>query len=454
MLDQLLVNLVGMDHDSMLAVVSLFVIGMALDIAAYDAVLKEVYEKTLQVLLNSRTVTRNRFKSETGSWEGRTVRYPLNVGRNQGVMATSENGKLPDAGNQVYVEHKIPIRYNHGRIQLSIQTIKHSRSNKGAFKRALDQEMQGLVRDLSNDLNRQMFGWGKGVLALLNGDPGTTTTLTLDAPGGVAGSLHGNRFFNVGMNVTFHNPADDTIRAGGARTITAVSADGTQATINAAADAALADNDWVVRAAKPTTTAIADTAINNETMGLLGLVDDADFVNILHNVNRTTYPIFKSVNIASVGPLSADIIQRGIDIADQIGEGQVQFMICHHSVRRAYLTLMEADRRYATSSDLKKPDVGTQVAKLKEITFGDIPMFVDKDAPYGTLFGIDPTPFTRWVECEGEWADDDGTVLLRLTDVDAYEARYRIFENYSCDRPASCVRWDGITANAVVAHIV
>lgn len=426
---------------------------MALDISAYDAVLKEVYEKPLQVLLNSRTVTRNRFKKETGSWEGRHVRYPLNLGRNQGVMATTENGKLPDAGNQVYVETRIPMKYNHGRIQLSIQTIKHSRSNKGAFKRALDQEMQGLVRDLGNDLNRQMYGWGKGVLALVNGDPGTTTTLTLDAPGGVAGSVHGNRFLNVGMNVTFHNPSDDTPRAGGARTITAVSADGLTATI-AAADAAVADNDWVVRAAKPTSTAIGDTAVNNEAMGLLGLVDDGDYVETLHNVSRTTYPIFKSVNIASVGPLSADILQRGMDIADQIGEGQVQFLLCHHSVRRAYLTLMEADRRYATRSDLSAPDAGTKVAKLKEITFGDIPLYVDKDAPYGTMFGIDPVSFTRWVEVEGEWGDDDGTVLLRLTDVDAYEARYRVFENYSCDRPASCVRWDGITANAVVAHIV
>lgn len=426
---------------------------MALDIAAFDAVLKEVYEKPLQLLLNSKTVTRNRFKKETGSWEGRHVRYPLNVGRNQGVMATSENGHLPDAGQQAYVETRIPIRYNHGRIQLSIQTIKHSRSNKGAFKRALDQEMQGLVRDLGNDLNRQMFGWGKGVLALVNTDPGTTTTLTLDAPGGIAGSVHGNRFFNVGMNVTFHNPADDTIRAGGARTITAVSADGNSCTVNAAIDAAVADNDWVIRAAKPTTSAIGNTAINNECMGLLGLVDDGDFVVTLHNVSRTTYPIFKSVNIASVGPLSADILQRGIDVADQIGEGQVQFLLCHHSVRRAYLTLMEADRRYATRGDLQAPDAGTKVAKLKEITFGDIPLFVDKDAPFGTLFGIDPTSFTRWVEVEGEWADDDGTVLLRLTDVDAYEARYRIFENYSVDRPAACVRWDGITANAVVAHI-
>lgn len=425
----------------------------ALDISAYDAALKEVYEKTIIALLNSRAMTRNRFKKESGSWEGRKVRYPLNVGRNQGVMATSENGKLPDGGNQQYVEHQIPIKYNHGRIQLSIQVIKHSRSNKGAFKRAMDQEMSGLVRDLGNDLNRQMFGWGKGVLALVNGDPGTTTTITVDAPGGVAGATHGNRFINKNMNVTFHNPADDTIRAGGARTVTAVAADGLSFTINAAADAAVADNDWIVRAAKPGTTTIADTAINNEAMGLLGLVDDGDFVTTLHNVSRTTYPIFKSVNIASVGPLSGDVLQRGIDVADQVGEGSVQFFLCHHSVRRAYLTLMDADRRYATRSDLSSPDAGTKVAKLKDITFGDLPFYVDKDAPYGTLFGIDPTHFTRWVEVEGEWADDDGTILLRLTDVDAYEARYRVFDNFSLDRPASCVRWDGITANVVVAHI-
>lgn len=425
---------------------------MGLDISAYDAALKEVYEKTIIVLLNSRTVTRNRFKKETGSWEGRVVRYPLNVGRNQGTMFTSENGTLPDAGNQEYVEHQIPIRYAHGRIQLSIQVIKHSRSNKGAFKRAMDQEMQGVVRDLSNKLNRAMFGYGSGVLALLNGDPGTGTTLTVDAPGGVAGATNGARWLQKNMYVHIINPSGPAIRSGTARKITAVAADGTNVTIDAAADASYADNDYVVQAAKPGTTTLADTSMNKESMGLLGLVDDGDYVSVLHNVNRSNFPIFNSVNIGSVGPLSADILQRGLDVADQVGEGMVQWFTCHHSVRRAYLTLMEADRRYS-GGDLRKPDAGTAAAKMKDITFGDLPWYVDKDAPYGTLFGIDPMHFTRWSEVEGEWADDDGTILLRLTDVDAYEARYRVFENFSLDRPASCVRWDGITANIVVAHI-
>lgn len=426
---------------------------MALDISAYDAALKEVYEKTIIVLLNSRTVTRNRFKKETGSWEGRVVRYPLNVGRNQGTMFTSENGTLPDAGNQTYVEHQVPIRYAHGRIQLSIQVIKHSRSNKGAFKRAMDQEMQGVVRDLSNKLNRVMFGWGLGVVALVNeATPSGNTTLIVDAPGGVAGATNGARWLQVGMKIHFVNPGTGLLRSGAARNITAVATDGTNVTVDSAPDASVADNDYIVQAAKLSTAALADTSYNKESMGLLGLVDDGDFVTTLHNVNRTTYPIFSSVNIPAVGPLSADILQRGLDVADQVGEGAVQWFACHHSVRRAYLTLTEADRRYS-GGDLRTPDAGTAAAKMKDITFGDMPWYVDKDCPYNTLFGIDPMHFTRWSEVEGEWADDDGTILLRLVDVDAYEARYRVFENFSLDRPASCVRWDGITSNIVVAHI-
>jgi hypothetical protein len=431
--------------------------GMALDLAAFDAVLKEVYEKTIIPLLNSRTRTRNMFKKETGSWEGRYVRYPLNVSRNQGVMFTTENGTLPVAGQQGYVETRIPIRYAHGRIQLSIQTIKHSRTSKGAFKRAMDQEMLGLVRDLSNDLNRAMFGSGKGTLALVNeATPTGDATLILDSPGGVPGATHGNRFLNPGMWIAFINPSNGALRSSGAspgRQVMAVSTDGTNVTLSSAPPTGTADNDLVVKIASGVSSlVVTDTAYNQESNGLLALIDDGTYVDTLNNVSRTTYPIFKSTVISNVGPLSADVLQRGLDVADQLGEGNITAFICHHSVRRAYLTLMEVDRRYA-GGDLLSPDAGTKAAKMKDVTFGTIPWYVDKDAPYGILFAVDFTTATRWVEVEGEWADDDGTILLRLTNQDAYEARYRVFENYSLDRPASCVRWEGITANVIVAHV-
>lgn len=427
---------------------------MPLDISAYDAALKDVYEKTIIDILNSKTVMLDMFQKETGMWEGRQIVYPLNLSRNQGVMATTENGTLPDAGQQGYQKTIIPIKFQHGRIQLSIQVIKASKTSKGAFKRAMDQEMKGLIRDLSSDRNRQMFGYGKGILCWCNGDPGVGVTVTVDNPGGAISATNGDRFIRSGMNIAFINPATGAIRGGGARTVatTALAADGTSFTITAAADASVADNDYIVRAAKATTAVVGDTAYANEPMGALGLFDDSTYLDVLNNITRSTTPVFKTTVFATVGPLSGDIIQRGLDVADQAGEGEIKHFVAHHSVRRAYLTLMEADRRYS-GGDLKSPDAGTNAAKQKEVTFGDIPWRVDKNCPYGMLFGIDPSYLTRWVEVEGEWADDDGTILLRLQDKDAYEARYRIFDNYSNDRPAASVRWDGITATVVVVNV-
>lgn len=427
---------------------------MALDIAAYDAVLKEVYEKTIIDLMNSRTVTLDLFSKDNGNWEGREVTYPLNLNRNQGVMFTSENGTLPDAGSQQYAQVKVPIRFCHARIQLSIQVIKASKTSKGAFKRAMDQEMKGVVRDLTNDRNRAMMGWGLGVLAVVNGTPAAAaTTIEVKAPGGVTGTTNANRFLQINQNIAFVSTGG-SLRSDGARTISAVNTDGTDITINALANpTAVVNGDYIVRAAKSTTAVIGDTAYNKEVTGLLALIDDGTYAGTVNNISRTTYPIFSSQVFASVGALSADIIQRGIDISDQLGSGQIKCYICHHSVRRAYLTMMDADRRYM-GSDLKSPDMGTVAAKLKDITFGDIPWKVDKDAPYGMLFGVDPSSATRYVEVEGEWADDDGTILLRLTDKDAYEARYRIFDNFALDVPASCYRLDGITATVVTAHVI
>jgi hypothetical protein len=308
------------------------------------------------------------------------------------------------------------------------------------------------VRDLATDRNRAMFGWGQGTLALINAaDPDASATVAVDAPGGVAGSVNGPRFLQPGMVCAFINPTGPAIRAG-IRTISSINTANQTVTFDSAVGTAVADNDRIVRAASTAITLITDTSHGQEFMGLLGLVDDATYVTTLHNVSRTTYPIFGSHVIASVGALSADILQRGIDIAEQRGEGEISNLICHHSVRRAYLALMEADRRYI-GAQLRRPDVGTVAAKLGDVTYGEIPMIVDKDCPYGTLFGVDPSTFTRWVECEGEWADDDGTILLRLVNQDAYEARYRIFDNFSVDRPNSCFRLDGITATVVAIHI-
>jgi hypothetical protein len=286
----------------------------------------------------------------------------------------------------------------------------------------------------------------------LNGSITTTTTIAVDSPGGVAGSLGGTRFIRKGMTLASINATSGTFNQALGGLVTAVSATGTSFTVTSALSATDLDNNWVVKSAIAAPTTLADTSYNKEPMGLLGLVDDGTYLWTLSGLSRTTYPQLKSRVQSSVGALSLDAIQLNFDIADQLGDAEIDTLACHHSVRRAYLALLEADRRY-TAGDLKKPDGGTVAAKKRSsrsyVTFGDVNIIEDKYAPYGMLFGLDSRYFKKYVQIKGEWANESGAILRQVTGQDVWTAFYRLWENYHCSRPNTCFRMDGITSNAV-----
>jgi hypothetical protein len=433
---------------------------MAMNLTNFDAVLKDVYGPRIEEQLSILNVLTDWIdENDSAEWTGRQVIYPIHVSRNQGVGASTEGAKLPPAGQQGYATVKIPEKFNYGRIELTGQVIKSSLNNKGAFDRAMSTEIKGLVRDLANDRERQFFGAGDGVLCLANGAQTSTsnTTWMVDSPFGVTPTTNGTRFLNtnmvlasvgtsgttVGMTFTVGNTLSTT---GGYFVSSAVTATTT-----------LSDNVRLVRA-NSDVAAGSTNNLNNEVTGLLGIIDDGTYVNTFHNVNRTDYPIFKSTVISSVGQISLDVIQRGIDSADELGGGnfgQEGVFFCHYSVRREYLKLLEADRRYS-GGDLKSPDGGTKQAALKkggQITYGDRPWIVAKHCPYGTLFGMSKGSVTRYVHVRGEWADEDERIFRNVAGYDKWEAFYRIFDELHSDRPNECFRLDGITATVQIAHI-
>lgn len=427
------------------------------DTSTHDEILMTVYEGGIRELIPNRFPMLQLFEErDAKEWGGRIVEHPAHVGRNQGVGAYAEMGAPPQAGRQQSARVQIPMRFLGGRIQLSTQVIKATEGPRQAFESAMDFEMRGLVRDLRNDMARMIWSDGRGVLALVNGDPGTGTSVTVDSPGGVAGATNGARFLNPNQLIAFVAPATGALVASSDETITAVPAAGTSITIGSAAAAAIADNDYIVRANKAALTDVSDTNYAKEPMGLLGLVDDGTYVATLHGVNRTTYPAYQSSVIGSVGALSADVIQRGIDLADQRGDGDIDRMAMHHSVRRAYMSLTDEGRRYM-GTDLSRPDAGTVAAKKKALTFGGIEMMVDKYAPFGHLFGFDSSTFFRYTEVAGEWMDEDGAILQRLgtgsSFIDGFEAFYRRWENWDCERPNANFRLSGITATVAVVHL-
>lgn len=425
------------------------------DTAVFDDVLKVVYGPGIAELIPTKHPALDMFaEGDSSAWGGKYVEYPVNVARSEGAGYASEGGLLPSAGREKYADMRIGCRFQYGRITVTAQVLKQSQGNKNAFAAAMEREMAGVIKTMAADRGRAIMHDGREILALVNGNA-TSATQTVDSPGGVAGSVNGSRFIRPGMIVGCINPATQDVRASTVATIQSVTANGNQVVLDASKT--WVDNDYIVRFTTTTATSVTDTSYGKGIMGLLGLIDDGTYVATLHNINRTTYPMFASKVITSVGPLSADVFQRGIDVAEEVGDGDVSDFIMHHSVRRAYLALMDADRRYS-GGDLNKPDAGTAAArKGGRVTFGGIPITEEKYSPYGIVFGVDKSGFKRWSLVNGEWADEDGAVLCRVgtgsSAADQFEAFYRIWDNFSNDYPNRSFRLDGVTATVVVVQV-
>lgn len=426
---------------------------MAQDTAAYDTVLKNYYEGGIRDLIPTKVPALEMFERlNANEWGGRFVEYPIRVGRNEGTGYASELGTLPAAGRQQYADVRIQMRYGYGRATFSKQVMQASQGAKAAFAPAMRSEMDGLVKDIANNRGRLIFGDGRGILALENGT--SAAALPVDSPGNVAGATNGGRFFNAGMIVALVVPATGALRSGSVQTVLSVNSTGTTVTLDG--DPTGTDNDYIVRCAQTDTTNVSDTSYAKEPVGLLGLVDDGTYLTTLSNINRTTYPQFSSNVIATVGALSADVFQRGIDIADQVGDGDVTDLWMHHSVRRAYINVDTDMRRYM-GQDLSKMDLGTQAAKREKLYFGGIPISVDRYCPYGMIFGVDRSGLRRYVEIEGQWMDDDGSVLRPVgtgaTLTDSWECVYRYWDNFHNEYPNRSFRLDGVSAVVTVAHV-
>ena len=422
------------------------------DVAAFDAVLKDNYAGPIRNQLNEKTRLLDFFTKgdiKQYPFEGRQVIIPLRKSRNTGVKATAESGLLPTAGKQGYSIMKVPIKHLHGRIELTIQVMKQARSDKGSFARAMESEQSGLIEDLSRQRNRILAGFGKGTVGVVSSVAGAV--LTIKNPGGIAGTTNVLRFLagQVGGYVAVHSGDSSTVR--GVEAISSVDlTNGTITLANAVAGAAA--NDVITLGATDGST--DEGSYNAEPMGILGIVDSTTYVSSFHNIDRSddANAFFRSTIFGSVGVISPDLMQRAIDNAEERSGEVFDGWVSHSSVRREYLKMTEADRRYSGNAPANL-DAGTQAGAHKaDAVFATLPIRIDKDFAYGTLVGVNKQYLLWLPETEGEWADEDGSVLGRTKDKDTYEARYRVFENFTTVKGNAHVRLDAITAN-VTANV-
>lgn len=424
------------------------------DTQVLDGIYKEFYEDFVAEQVNNRTPLKDLWRFEEMPYGGREVVYAAKVGRNVSPFPTGEGSAFADAGSQKHVQVRVTAKKLMARIELTREALADSARSEFAFKNARRDEMDGLIDDIARRVENLLCLDGRGVLAHLNGDPGSSTTVELKNPGGVTGNTFGNRYVQVGMYVGAVDPATGQLRSG-IRKVIAANPDGTDITIDQAAPAAWADGDWLVQAANASVTDILDTSYENAFWGILALIDDGTYRNDYCGVDRSQFSAYQAYVKPSAGAYSVDLIQQASDVVDQKLGGQLTDLLMHHSVRRLYLQALDADRRY-TGERLLRPDEGTAAIKQGDVTLGEVPIHVIRDFPFNTIVGLDrkASGFVCYVSEKGKWVDEDGSVLVRVgtgsTARDKFEAWYVIRKQFHAKSPGKNFRIDGITGASIV----
>jgi len=434
--------------------------GVGADSTAVYGLYKEVFEEGIAEGVNNTNPLTDVFKVEKVDYKGgKGQTFEAHVGRNPSPMFVAEDGAFAGAGAQRHINGTVHIRKMMARLRLTQEAMDDSVSSEAAWRSAKKDEMTRIIDDIAKREEFALSCDGRGILCALAGDPGTNTlAIAVDNPGNIAGASFGNRFIQVGMYLGAVNPADGSLRAGVVKVV-AVAETGLDFDADAAVNTAWADDDYLVQVANSGVTDILDTSYEHAYWGLPALIDDGTNRANYYEVQRSLVPLYKSYVVAAVGALATDAMQRTADVLYQKLNGNVSRLLMHPSVRREFLKLTEADRRYSYGpTDNKKTDPGTKAFgdPAGDITMGEVSVTPIRTLGLSQVFFIDEKRMQakQYVAEPGRFVDEDGSILVRDGVGDnarhAFEAWWFARKQNFVGNPAVCARWDGVTGQTLV----
>jgi hypothetical protein len=407
---------------------------MAFTLTTAANILKVRYLDPIRDQLNNGTVLLSKIGRDEQKISGKSWTVPLLSSRNvSAATAAADGGALPTAGNQGYDVAVIPNAYMYGRIQISGPTIAAARDNAGAFVRAVESEVSGLVRDTKREFNRMLNGDGTGALAYWTGADDTSGTNVDDGQGNPFVHLPNSGTITCDViDATDYSTelASDMVVTLGAGTTTCYAITWSITT----AASGTADGDYLVKAGTHT----------YEVMGIEGIISASDPHTLsggLHALPVASKAFWKAQEYKNSGTkrdLSLALMQQpltGIAVNSPFSEEDVEFMLCNYNIRDKFISLLLADKRFVNTTKLAGGFTG--------IDFNGIPLVPDPQCKRGTIWYIVPESMKIYRTMDFDWMDKDGAMLSRVTNYDAYEATLAHYGNLGCTaRNANAVLGD------------
>ena len=395
---------------------------MSLTFTTADAVLKEDYKDPLREQLNNTCFILSQIEENTDDVVGLRAYLALHTSRSDGVGARGEGGTLPTANNQGYSEAHLPIRYNYGRIQVSGPIIKAMSKDRGSFIRAVRSETEGIRKDLKRDVNRQCWGTSNGVIATCGTTSTDTTIVLLNATRTQVRQL----WNQGGMAVEIGTVADPDVVAGQRTTDTPVYTSGSESIdISGANVSTTSGTHFIFRESSGGASDGSGLSGDGqfELTGLQSIVATGDTLFGVAGATVTEWNSYVDSN-ATNRSLTEQMVNKANQRAEISSDEQVDLMVGSDGVSRFAASLLESIRRNIDNVDLKAgyegirwstPMEGMRDAKQRALVW-------DQDCPNNQLFGLCTDRLVQFVSSDWDWMDEDGAVLSRVANQDAYEA--------------------------------
>lgn len=349
--------------------------------------------------------------------QGSKIVMGLQYGKSGGIGALATDiSTLPNANARKVKQAEWETKNLAARFMLSDKLMKASQTNAGAFAQALKLHVEDTMADAKDDLSRQVYGNGTGILAV-------TAAVTGVATVGVSNT----KFLAEAMLVDVR-ASNGTVKNAG---LEVLAVDEVANTITLSANVTTLSTDIITR---------AGVESGSEVTGL-----DAWMTrnNTVANVNRATNPWFNPTVVAVNGNIQETQIQKGLDEAKRLGGAIPNYASVSYGVARAIQNLLTAQRRNIEIMTLK----GGYETMAYVHPKGRLPIVGTKYSADGAMRLLS---LEHWMLAElGDWdwleADHPGSILHRVSNTAAYEATLVKYCDLACRLPKAQVALTGIT---------
>lgn len=362
----------------------------------YDNILTNAFLELLPDARNNSSVLLEKLTKGPMSVSGRFLVWPTTYGRNTGVNNVGYGGDIPDPGNRNAATASTLTRKGMARIKIDGDTLRHGRTNGGAYAEAVKLEMEGVIDDIRIDRARQVHNDGSGRVAEISSVATTTITLKVNssiegaATTRAAGTLDayievGERLMAVTSAGVIHGAAAQSgyyvvaVNVSGANVTIQVAATPGGAAVDVSALASpWAANDWLVRAGSSNKLeTLPDTAFKTEIQGFGGIFSDIGvldggtasgsqqsgsydntstattwFQGIVCSTNSWNQAVVIDNGGAGVRPLTEALMQQSISDAERINNANVDFLLSSFATYDSYVALLTPDKRYQNTTTL------------------------------------------------------------------------------------------------------